>query len=108
VLLSTGATLIVLAALAWVIEMRGVRRWAYFFEVFGKNTLFIYLLSELAVVMLVRTHVGGRDAYGWLYSVTFQPLAAPQLASLLFAVAFMLSCWLAGYWLDRRNIYIKV
>ncbi|MRV76384.1 DUF1624 domain-containing protein [Duganella sp. FT92W] len=114
VLLTVGLDLLVLPLMIYLVEMRGDstgsagRGWTYFFEVFGKNTLFIYLLSELAVVVLVRTHIGGRDAYGWLYSVTFQPLAAPQLASLLFAVAFMLACWLAGYWLDRRKIYIKV
>jgi predicted acyltransferase len=109
-LLTVGLDLLALALLIYLVEMRGGagRGWVYFFEVLGKNTLFIYLLSELAVVMLVRTHVDGRDAYTWLYSVTFQPLAPPQLASLLFAVSFMLACWLAGYALDRRAIYIRV
>ncbi|MTW05714.1 DUF1624 domain-containing protein [Duganella ginsengisoli] len=108
-LLTVGLDLLVLPLMIYLVEMRGAAaRWTYFFEVFGKNTLFIYLLSELAVVVLVRTHVGAQDAYAWLYSVAFQPLAPPKLASLLFAVAFMLACWLAGYVLDRRNIYIKV
>lgn len=110
VLLTVGLDLLVLPVMIYLVEMRGGagRRWTYFLEVFGKNTLFIYLLSELAVVVLVRTQVGGRDAYGWLYSVTLQPLAPPHLASLLFAIAFMLACWLVGYALDRHKIYIKV
>jgi predicted acyltransferase len=110
-LLTVGLDLLALPLVMYVVEMRGRTpqpRWTYFFEVFGRNTLFIYLLSELAVVVLVRTHVGGLDTYTWLYRATFQPLAPPQLASLLFAVAFMLACWLAGYALDRHKIHIKV
>ena len=102
VLISSGLAMIVLAALAWMIELRGARRWTYFFEVFGKNTLFCYVLSQVAVVVLVKT--------GW-----YEPLAAtlhflrdPKAASLAFAVLFMLACWMVGYWLDRRKIYIKV
>jgi len=102
VLLSTGATLIVLAALAWVIEMRGVRRWAYFFEVFGKNTLFIYVLSQVAVIVLDKT-----GAYGPL-AATLKPIGSAKAASLVFALLFMLACWLVGYWADKRKIYIKV
>ena len=109
-LLTIGLDLVALAVVIHLVEMRGSARrgWMVFFEVFGKNTLFIYLLSELAVVVLVRAHVGTRDAYAWLYGATFQPLAPPKLASLLFAATFMLACWLAGYLLDRRGIVIKV
>ena len=30
------------------------------------------------------------------------------MASLLFAVSFMLLCWLIAYAMDKRKIYIKV
>jgi len=102
VLLSTGTALLVLAALAWVIEVRGARRWTYFFEVFGKNTLFIYMLSQVAVVALEKT-----GAYGPM-AAALQPVGSPKAASLAFALLFMLVCWLVGYWLDKRKIYIKV
>jgi predicted acyltransferase len=108
VLYTVGLDLLVLPLLIYVIEMRGGRGWTYFFEVFGKNTLFIYLLSELAVVILVKTKVGGGNGYDWLYAHTLQALAPPKVASLLFAVAFMLACWAVGYLMDRRRIYIKV
>lgn len=102
VLLSTGTALLVLAALAWIIEVRGARGWTYFFEVFGKNTLFIYLLSQVAVVALNKT--------GWYapLAAMLEPVGSPQAASLAFAALFTLACWLAGYLLDRKRIYIKV
>ncbi|KQZ39533.1 acyltransferase family protein [Duganella sp. Root1480D1] len=102
VLLSTGTALLVLAALAWIIEVRGARRWAYFFEVFGKNTLFIYMLSQVAVVALDKT-----GTYAPL-AAALEPVGSPEAASLAFALLFMLACWLVGYWLDKRKIYIKV
>jgi len=108
VLLTIGLDLLALALLVYAIEVRGQRGWTYFFEVFGKNTLFIYLLSELAVVILSRVRVGSRDAYSWLYQHLFQPLAAPQLASLLFALCFMLACWLVAWQMDKRQWYVKV
>ncbi|WP_229418404.1 acyltransferase family protein [Massilia sp. Root351] len=107
-LYTVGLDLLVLPLLIYLIEMRGRRRWTYFFEVFGKNTLFIYLLSELAVVILVKTKAGNGNGYDWLYAHTFQALAPPKVASLLFAVTFMLACWAVGYLMDRRRIYIKV
>lgn len=102
VLLSTGTALLVMAALAWMIEVRGARRWTYFFEVFGKNTLFIYMLSQVAVIALEKTAI-----YAPL-AAALQPVGSPEAASLAFALLFMFACWLAGYWLDKRRIYIKV
>lgn len=101
VLLSSGTALLVLAALAWAIEVRGTRRWCYFFEVFGRNTLFIYVLSQVAVVAL-------RSA-GLLAPVAdaVQAASNPKAASLAFALLFTLACWLVGYVLDRQRIYIK-
>lgn len=108
VLLTVGLDLLVLALLVYAIEVRGQRGWTYFFEVFGKNTLFIYLLSELAVVVLVRMQMGSVNGYTWLYQQLFQPLAAPQVASLLYALCFMLLCWMVGWLMDKRQWYVKV
>ena len=105
VLLTVGLDLLILPLLVYAIEVRGLRRGTYFFEVFGKNTLFIYLLSEVLVIGMVKTWVGGVSVYDWLYATLFAP---SKFTSLVFAVAFMLVCWVVGYWMDRRRIYIKV
>jgi predicted acyltransferase len=103
VLLAVGLDLLILPLLIYAIEMHGWRRGTYFFEVFGKNTLFIYLFAELAVIVL--------DRAGWyqrLHAALLVPLAPAKPASLMFAVAFMLCCWVVAWALDRRRIYIKV
>ncbi|MFA6442032.1 MAG: heparan-alpha-glucosaminide N-acetyltransferase domain-containing protein [Sterolibacterium sp.] len=110
VLVTIGIDLVVLAALIQVIDLAGPaqRRWTYFFEVFGRNTLFIYLLSELLMSVSWLAHVGDKALFTWLYESGFQSWAGNKPGSLLFALAFMLSCWLIGYAMDRKKIYIKL
>jgi predicted acyltransferase len=77
--------------------------------VFGKNPLFIYLLSELAYVVLVMFKLpSGQSVFEWISKVIFQTIAPGSFGSLLTGIWFMLMCWLAGWWLDKRKIYIKL
>jgi len=108
VVVSVGWNLMLLAVLVWAIDMRGLRAGTYFFDVFGKNTLFIYMLSTLGVVALVRLRAGGMSLYQWLYQEAILPLTEPVLASFLFALAYMLACWIVAYAMDQRGIYVKL
>src|SRR5690606_217084 len=78
------------------------------FEVFGRNTLFIYVLSILFVIVLFTIQVDGGSLYGWIARNVFMSWAGPYLGSLFFALWVMLSCWTVGYFMDKRGIYIKV
>jgi predicted acyltransferase len=92
----------------YIIDFLHKTSWTYFFEVFGRNPLFIYLLSEVLVVILFLIPIAPRvSLYRWLYQDVFSHAGA-YLGSLLFAVSYMLVCWCVGYWLDRRKIYIRV
>ncbi len=108
VLCAVGIDLCVLALLVYVIDLRGRRGWTYFFEVFGKNTLFIYLLAEVAMSVLWLAHVGKLALFDWIYQNGFQGWAGDKNGSLLFALVFMLACWCVGYVMDRKRIYIKL
>lgn len=108
VLCTVGIDLYVLALLVYVIELRGQRGWTHFFEVFGRNTLFIYLLSEVGNATMGLTYVGKRTVFEWVYEAWFRPWAGTRNGALLYALAFMLCCWWVAYLLDRRRIYIKL
>jgi predicted acyltransferase len=103
-----GIDLYVLALLVYVIDMRGSRRWTNFFEVFGKNTLLIYLLSEVGNSIMGLVHVGGSDLFRWLYEAAFRPWAGTRNGALLYALAYMLCWWSVAYAMDRRRIYIRL
>lgn len=111
VLLTSGIDLLLIAALVYVLEMKSWNKggWTKFFLVFGKNPLFIYLLSELLVTVLYMIPVDHRQSfYGWINKVFFQVIAPGAIGSLLFALTYMLLCWSVGWWLNKRKIYIKV
>jgi predicted acyltransferase len=107
VVLTVAIDCILLALLVYVIDFRRSTQWNYFFQVFGKNPLFIYLLSEVLAILLSFFRVNGQSMYAAIYQTVFQPVG-DYLGSFLFAVAFMLLCWLAGYILDKRKIYVRV
>ena len=111
VLLTSGIDLLLISALIFVIEMNGRfnKGWTNFFIVFGKNPLFIYLLSELLVTVLFMIRIDKNQSFfGWINKVFFQVIAPGSVGSLLFALSYMLFCWCMGWWLNKRKIYIRV
>jgi len=108
VLLTVGIDLCVLSLLVFIIEIAGKKGWTYFFEVFGRNTLFIYLLSEIVVIALYSIPVGDGSLARWAYVNLYRSWAGDLNGSPLYAATIMLICWAVGYWMDKRKIYVKV
>ncbi len=107
VLHTVGLDCIILAIIIYIIDFKKITGWNAFFEVFGRNPLFIYLLSELGAILLWFFKTGGKDTYVWVYEKVFSH-AGSYFGSLLFALCYMLLCWAAGWWLDRKKIYVRV
>jgi predicted acyltransferase len=108
VLLTVGLDLMILALLIYLIEMLNSRKWTYFFVVFGRNPLFIYLVSELVLVSMYLISVGDMSLQEWIYKNVFLSVASPINASFLFAFFFMLFCWFIGWLMDKKRIYVRV
>jgi predicted acyltransferase len=108
VLITIGLDLLILSFLIYVIDISHRRKWTVFFIPFGKNPLFIYLLSEILVIFL---YVIPIDAHLNLFqelSRFFCRIIPGAGGSLLFALTYMLLCWCVSWWLDKRGVYIKV
>lgn len=120
VLYTTGLALFTIGVLIWYVEVLGVRNaLTRFFDVFGKNPLFIFVLSGALPRLLALWRIGdglgesGEPRYitplAWFYrEVCARVPGPPEIGSLCYAVTFMGFCWLIGYVLDRKRIYIKV
>src|SRR6266536_1294182 len=107
VLHTVGLDCMILACIIYWIDFLGKKRGVYFFQVFGRNPLFIYLLSELMVTVLFIIRIGDMPLYQWVYQNIFAHAGA-YIGSLLFAITYMLFCWSVGYFLDKRKIYVRV
>lgn len=113
VLFTAGLALQFLALCYWVIDIKGYRRWAWPFEVFGVNALALFVGSGLMVKVMGLIKLDRGDgtqisSQGWIFRKFFLSWTSPINASLFYAIAFILF-WLFLMWLlYRKRIYIKV
>ncbi|MDP4283150.1 MAG: DUF5009 domain-containing protein [Bacteroidota bacterium] len=111
VLVTSGLDLLIISALIYILEIKKWNRfhWSHFFEIFGRNPLFIYLLSELLVVVLFMIRIKPRqNLFDFINSAFFQAIAPGALGALLFSICYMLLCWSVGWWLNKRKIYVRI
>lgn len=109
VLYTIALDLAILGILIFIVEIKGITKGTYFFQVFGKNPLFIYLLSELLYIVFFMIKTGSKKPlFVSLNDEVFQKILPGPLGSLAFALCFMLLCWLVGYWMDKKKIYVRV
>lgn len=108
VLYTVGYDLIIIAILMFLIEVIKFKRWAYFFEVFGKNPLFIYALSGMIVTLFHLIRINGKSIHTYIYYGFYEKTFEPINASLMYAISYMLLLWVIGVYLDKKKIYVKV
>lgn len=108
VLLTIGWDLLLLGGLIWIIEIVSLKKWTYFFEVFGINPLFIFVMSGVFVMLMNIILIEGTSMKSWVYNNLYLNWLTDYNASLGFAVSYMLLMWLMGYYMDKRKIYVKV
>ena len=117
---TTGLALLTLSVLIYIIEFKNWRGWwSRFFDVFGKNPLFIFVLSGMLprALALIRIPNGvgadGKPAYTsplpWFYDHICKPVSSNlNNGSLLYAICMILFMWLIVWWMDKKKIYVKV
>ena len=109
VMITTGIDLVLISFLIYAVEIKNWNylNWSDFFLPVGKNPLFVYLVSETMLTILSWIKLGPHSVPEWV-DTFWQFVAHGKVGSLLFAITVMLSCWLVGYILDKRKIYIRV
>ena len=120
VLYTSGLAMITLGMFIYLIEFKNASgKWSYFFEVFGKNPLFIFVLSGFSprVLALLRweDHINeqGEKVYTsimpWFYEHICKNIHSDlRVGSLLYALCFIAFMGALAYILDKKKIYIKV
>ncbi len=78
----------------------------------GRNALLLFVLSGLMAKSLILLKTGSgpeaMSAQQWIYTSLFAPLAAPKVASLLYAVANLSALYVLLAWLHRHRWYWSV
>lgn len=94
-LLTCGISLLLLAVLYWLIDVKGYKKWAFFLVVVGVNPITIYMAGWLIDFNGIANVFIGRFNFG-----NGQVLAIVTLAAVI--------KWLFLYYLYRQKIFIKI
>lgn len=117
VLTTCGLASSFLGLLIWIIDIKGYKKWCRFFEAYGINPLFMYVLGSVLSIVLnyIRVPYSAAESglislKGWFYEALWIPVAGGDetLASFFFAITFVLVTWIFGYYLYKNKIYIKI
>lgn len=110
VMLTVGIDCLIYVCLIYIIDFLGHKKWTRFFDVFGKNPLFIYVFSScLPGLYNLIPAADGKPMWSHIYRNIFAPAFGDGLlASFLYCCFFMFLCWLMAWWMDRNKIYIKI
>ena len=98
VLLLAGYSLIMFALFYYIIDVKGYRRWSFFFRVVGMNSITIYLAQRI---------INFRQITNFFFGgiVTICPEDVGRIIS---ATGYMAVCWVFLYVLYKKNIFLKV
>ena len=92
-----GWSLLLLALFYWVIDVKGFRRWAFFFVVIGMNAITIYFLQTIVNFKdTAKLFVGGIEHYAGALS----PLALP--------LGMLALKWWLLWFLYQRRVFFKL
>jgi predicted acyltransferase len=113
VIFTAGMACVALATIMWIVDYCNVKWWTKPFVVFGVNPIVAFVGSGvLARLIYTLWHVSYngkvvavQDA---IYQIVFLPWLPPRVASLAFAISFVLLWYGILTVLYRRNIILKV
>lgn len=97
VLIGGGFGFLMLALFYWIIDVKGYRRWAFFFKVIGMNSIAVYAATELFSFRRI----------GNIFVGDLLPRIQPwdEFVSATAAVAVV---WLILYWMYRTKSFVKL
>lgn len=112
VLVTSGLAAQFLALLLWIIDGKGHKKWASFFESFGVNPMIIFVFGSASSILISNIGFQYNGVFtsikSFLYHHMMQPHLGDYFGSFVFAVAFMFVCWVFGNMLYKRKIFIKL
>lgn len=95
-LLTAGIGSLLIALFYYIIDVKGWKKWSFFFRVIGMNSIFIYLLYDL-----VDTGRTSKYLFGW--TVLWGDFG--QIVSIIGSIMLV---WSLLYYMYKKNIFIRV
>lgn len=98
ILLTSGMGFLALSLFYWIIDIKGYKKWAFFFIVIGMNSLAVYYAYHF-----IDFYHTSKLLFSGLYSITPE-----KWHSTFEALGALLLVWLLMYFLFKKKIFFKV
>ena len=95
-LLAGGIGFILMAAFYWIIDVKGWKKWSFFFRVIGMNSIFIYLFYDLVDIGSI-----SRYLFGWR-------VLCGDFGEIIHVVGSIMLVWSLLYYMYKKNIFLRV
>jgi len=110
--LMAGLAMIVLAVCYFIIDVKGYKKIAQPFVIFGMNAIAMFVLSifiaKFLYIIKIISDDGIVSLQSFIYANFYQALFGNYLGSFLFALSFILILYLVAWILYKNKIFIKV
>jgi predicted acyltransferase len=114
VLLTGGLSLMLLALIYWLVEMRNRRGgWTALPLVFGMNAIAAFVANAFFYAPMGTLHAGGPNGASitweeYLFGHLRSLLGNPHIASFAYSLVALLFCWALLWPLYRKRIFLKI
>jgi predicted acyltransferase len=100
-LFSGGVCMFFLAALAWIIDGKGYRRWAFPLVVVGMNSIAAYMIAHLwEDFFITNLHVNFGHAIFRIFGTGIEPF--------MLGLTVMLLYWACLYWMYKKRLFLRI
>jgi len=93
-----GYSLILLALFYYIIDVRGYKKWAFFFSIIGMNSILIYMSGHF-----INWDYTTEGLFKWLLQLVGEPINL-----VFFATLYVLVKWTFLYFLYKKNVFLMV
>ena len=95
-LLTGGIGFILMACFYWIIDVKGWKKWSFFFRIIGMNSIFIYLLYDMVNVGSIT-----KSVLGWT-------VLWGEFGMVVNVAGSIMIVWSLLYYMYKKNIFLRV
>lgn len=108
VMYTSGLATMSLAACILLVDILGYRKWTKLGRVYGANAITTYVIAGILPGLFFANIFGGHSLNSLFMDGLTGIGLAPKFVSFLYAVGYMLVCFIPAWYLYKKKIYIKL
>jgi predicted acyltransferase len=97
-----------LATMIFMTEIKGYKKWTSFGIIYGSNAITIYVLASLLSYFFYEMPLGQSSLNQYWLTAASGAGLDPKMASMMYALSYVLLLFIPAYLLYKRRIFIRL